>query len=414
MNVLDLKGKTVAFASSGGLDSCTVTRWLVEHDVNVISITADIGQPDEINMEKISERMLASGASKAILIDLKEELASAGVKILQARAIYEGGYWNTTGIARHVTVKGLLRKMKELGINILVHGATGRGNDQVRFSLVANMLNPEVEVYAPWRDHHFIEAFGGRKEMIEYCHNKNIPITASLEKPYSTDSNLLGLTHEAGKLEYLDIPASFVEPVMGVLPVNACDKIEKFEVRFVKGIPEYINGEAVSFVDAFLKTNEIAGRNGIGIGIHAVENRFVGIKSRGVYESPALVLLSACYEFLLQQIIDRRARNFYESISKQLSEQIYQSYFYDLKSQMMLAALKPVIEISNGTIEVELYKGNVSFLKASETPNSLYDPEVASMESVGDFDHKDSTGFIKVLGVGARALNIKGQIKETF
>ncbi|MDE2799477.1 MAG: argininosuccinate synthase, partial [Gemmatimonadota bacterium] len=216
MTLNELREKTVALASSGGLDSCTVTKWLADRGVNVVSLTADIGQPDEENIDDISKRMLACGAREAVLIDLKTDLAEAGIAMLIGQARYEGGYWNTTGIARYVTTRGLLEEMDRRDIDVLAHGATGRGNDQVRFQLVANMLKPSVTVYAPWRDPAFLDIFGGRKEMIDFCNAYNLPITATYEKPYSTDANFLGLTHEAGKLEYLDVAADFIEPGMGV------------------------------------------------------------------------------------------------------------------------------------------------------------------------------------------------------
>ena len=226
MTITDLHGQKVALASSGGLDSCTVTKWLVDRGVDVVSLTADIGQPDETDIDDIRKRMLACGAEEAVLIDLKAELAETAIAMLIGQARYEGGYWNTTGIARHVTTRGLLEEMKQRDINVLAHGATGRGNDQVRFQLVANMLDPRITVYAPWRDHAFLDMFGGRKEMIDFCNGYNLPITATYEKPYSTDANFLGLTHEAGKLEYLDVAADFIEPGMGVFPALAPDKAE--------------------------------------------------------------------------------------------------------------------------------------------------------------------------------------------
>ncbi|MCH8295433.1 argininosuccinate synthase, partial [Candidatus Poribacteria bacterium] len=298
MNVDQLKGKTVGAAVSGGLDSCTITRWLVDNGVNVVCFTADLGQPDEKNIDEIRDRMLACGAQETLMVDAKDALAMAGVKVIQSQAKYEGGYWNTTGIARHVTVKALLPEMKTRGINILSHGCTGRGNDQVRFQLAANMLNPDFSVYAPWRDEAFLERFGGRKEMIDFCKERGLPITATHESPYSTDANLLGLTHEAGRLESLKTPAGFIVPGMGVHPKDAADEVEHFTVSFARGIPVEINGSPVTPLQALLEANRIGGRNGIGIGLHTVENRFVGIKSRGVYESPGMELLGKCYEYL--------------------------------------------------------------------------------------------------------------------
>jgi len=412
MKLDDLKGKTIALAASGGLDSCTVTRWLTDNDVKVLSITADIGQPDEKNIEDIQSRMVASGAIDAVLVDVKEDLAEEAVTMLVAGARYEGGYWNTTGIARHVTTRGLLKEMKNHGVDVLAHGATGRGNDQVRFQLVANMLDPEVDVYAPWRDDAFLGHFGGRREMIAFCEAREIPITATQDKPYSTDANLLGLTHEAGKLESLEVAADFIDPGMGVFPKDAPDQEETFSVRIEKGVPVEVNGEPVDALNALLKANEIGGRNGIGIGIHTVENRFVGIKSRGVYESPGLSLLWECYELILQQVLDRRARRQYDQISAALAEQIYQGYYYDLASQMMRQSLVPVASLLTGTMTVKLYKGTVTFDSSEKVPHSLYSEETASMEAIGDYDHRDSEGFLNVLSVGAKADHSSGQIES--
>ena len=410
MTLNDLRGKTVALASSGGLDSCTVTKWLADRGVQVVSLTADIGQPDEVNIDDIRKRMLACGAKEAALIDLKTDLADAGIAMLIGQTRYEGGYWNTTGMARYVTTRGLLDEMTRRDIDVLAHGATGRGNDQVRFQLVANMCQPGVAVYAPWRDPAFLDMFGGRKEMIDFCNAYDLPITATYEKPYSTDANFLGLTHEAGKLESLDVAADFIEPGMGVLPHRAPDEPELFRVRLNAGRPVQINGADVDALTAILRANEIGGRNGIGIGIHTVENRFVGIKSRGVYESPGLCLLGACYEFLIQQVLDRRARRFYDSISAALAEQIYQGYYCDLATQMMRGALAPVAKLLTGTLTVAAYKGTVLFHSSRDVPHSLYSEETASMEDVGDYDHRDSEGFLNVLGVGAKAQHAAGQI----
>ncbi len=410
MTLNELRGKTVALASSGGLDSCTVTKWLADRGVQVVSLTADIGQPDEVNIDDVRKRMLACGAKEAALIDLKTDLADAGIAMLIGQTRYEGGYWNTTGMARYITTRGLLDEMNRRNIEVLAHGATGRGNDQVRFQLVANMCQPGVAVYAPWRDQAFLDMFGGRKEMIDFCNAYNLPITATYQKPYSTDANFLGLTHEAGKLESLDVAADFIEPGMGVLPHRAPDKPELFSVKLNAGRPVQLNGAAVDAVMAILKANEIGGRNGVGIGIHTVENRFVGIKSRGVYESPGMCLLGACYEFLIQQVLDRRARKFYDSISASLAEQIYQGYYCDLATQMMRGALAPVAKLLTGTITVAAYKGTVLFHSSQDVPHSLYSEETASMEDVGDYDHRDSEGFLNVLGVGAKAQHAAGQI----
>ena len=412
MKVEDIRGKRIALAASGGLDSCTVTRWLADQGVEVVSITADIGQPDEDDIEDIGRRMLACGAVESVILDLKADLAEEAITMLLANAVYEGGYWNTTGLARHVTTQGILQEMQTREIDVLAHGATGRGNDQVRFQLVANMLAPAVKVYAPWRDDAFLEHFGGRREMIAYCQARNLPITATQDKPYSTDANLLGLTHEAGKLENLDVAADFIEPGMGVFPRKGPDRPETFSVTLEAGRPELMNGEPVDAVSAIATANEVAGRHGVGIGIHTVENRFVGIKSRGVYESPGLALLGSCYQFLLQQVLDRRARRFYDTLSSALAEQIYQGYYFDLSSQMMRGALAPVRTLAAGSVTVSVYKGTVTYQSSTAVAHSLYSSELSSMEAIGDYDHRDSEGFLNVLSVSARALNASGQVDE--
>lgn len=412
MNLQDLQDNTVGAAVSGGLDSCTITKWLVDNGVNVVCFTADLGQPDERNVDEIRDRMLACGAKEAVIIDAKDALAEEGIRLIQCQAMYEGGYWNTTGIARHVTVKALLPEMESRGITILTHGATGRGNDQVRFQLATNMLNPNFDVYAPWRDAEFLRQFGGRKEMIDFCEERGLPITATHEKPYSTDANLLGLTHEAGRLESLKTPAGFITPGMGVHPQDAQDDIEHFSVTFARGTPVEINGSPCTPLMSLIEANRIGGRNGVGIGIHTVENRFVGIKSRGVYESPGMELLGKCYEYLLQLILDRRARKLFDGISPIVAEQIYEGYWFDSATQSMLASVNQFTDLASGTITVALYKGNVAFHAAGGVPHSLYSEETASMEDIGDFDHADSEGFLAVLGVGARAAAVAGQTQE--
>lgn len=411
MNVTQLKGQTIAFAASGGLDSCTITRWLTEAGIKVVCITADLAQPDESNFDTIRDRMLACGAIDYIRVPLHDAISRAGLEAIQAQACYEGRYWNTTAIGRHVIVAGMIPVMKQLGIKILSHGSTGRGNDQVRFQLVTNMLAPEFQVYAPWRDDTFLKRFGGRSEMIDYCNERKLPIKATKDAPYSTDANLLGLTHEAGKLESLETSPGFVTPGMGVHPHQAPDKAEKVMIRFEQGIPVRINGKPVSVYQAMTEANLLGGRNGVGICTHLVENRFVGIKSRGVYEAPGMELLGCAYAYLLQLILDRRARELFDSLSLTIAKQIYQGYGYDLASLMARQALAPVTRLVTGTITVLLYKGSVQFESAIDVSHSLYSEANASMEAIGEFNHADSEGFLRVLSVSARALAAARQIE---
>ncbi|MDP9127276.1 MAG: argininosuccinate synthase [Pseudomonadota bacterium] len=410
MNVNDLKGQTIAFAASGGLDSCTITHWLTQQGVKVVAFTADLAQPDETDFSAIEKRMRACGAVDFVGVPLHNEMAAAGIDGIQAQACYEGKYWLTTPLGRQVTTAGILPQMKKRGLKVLGHGATGRGNDQVRFQLITNMLEPSFGVYAPWRDEAFLNRFGGRIQMIEYCEQHGIQVKASREKPYSTDANLLGLTHEGGKLESLQTPAQFVTPEMGVWPKDAPESAEAFSVRFEKGQPVQVNGKAVNAFQAMTLANEVGGRQGIGIGLHLVENRFVGVKSRGVYEAPGMELLGTCYAFLLQLILDRRAREFFAQVSDLTTKQLYQGYWNDVASRMARKAIAETAALVTGTVNVSLYKGGVNYVSTADVPHSLFTND-GSMEAEGSFDHKDSEGFLRVLGVHARALAMTGQIK---
>ena len=404
----ELKDKGVVVlggAVSGGLDSCTVTHWLRSKGFEVRSFTVDLGQPDEESLDAITGRMLGCGASEARIVPGQDALAQAGLKVLQAQARYEGGYWNTTGIARPITVRQILPHLQDADIGVLFHGSTGRGNDQVRFQLSANMLAPEIDVYAPWRDPDFVARFPGRQQMIEYCEANELPIKPARESRYSTDANFLGLTHEAGDLEKVTISPTFVEPGMGVWSWDAPDQAEVVTLRWEEGVPVAVNGERLDVVDVFDLCNRVAGRHGVGIGAHVVENRFVGVKSRGIYEAPGMELLGRTFEFLLQFVLDRRARELFDRLSSFISTQIYQGYWYDLGTTAALAALEPIVRLATGSISVRLYKGNVFFDSAEDTPqampHSLYTDD-SSMEALGTYDHADAEGFLRVLQVSAR------------
>ncbi|MFO0852490.1 MAG: argininosuccinate synthase [Gemmataceae bacterium] len=408
--VADLKGKTVAFAASGGLDSCTVTKWLTEHGVNVVAVTADMAQPDETNFAEVEQRMRASGASEFVAVPLHDMIAEAGLEVIRFQARYEGAYWNTTGIGRHVIVAGMVPVMKKHGITVLGHGATGRGNDQVRFQLCTNMLAPEVTIYAPWRDPAFLARFRGRSEMIDYCTSHKLPIKVTKDAPYSTDANLLGLTHEAGKLEHLTTSPWFVTPGMGVKPQDAPDQPDTVSVRFEAGRPTHLNGKPVTAFQAITQANAVGGKHGVGICSHLVENRFVGIKSRGVYEAPGMELIGSAYAYLLQLVLDRRSRELFDGLSGFVAKQIYQGYGFDLATDMARRALEPVNKLATGTVSLKLYKGQAYFDGATDVPHQLYSEADASMEAIGSFDHADSEGFLRVLQVSARALAAHGQV----
>ena len=408
MNWRELKDSNiihVAGAVSGGLDSCTVTHWLKSKGFSVHCYTVDLGQPDEESLDAVKERMLGSGAESAQIVEGQDALAEAGLKVVQSQARYEGGYWNTTGIARPITVSAMLPEIEAQDIGVLFHGATGRGNDQVRFQLAANTLQPSLHVYAPWRDPEFVQQFPGRQQMLDYCEANDLPIRPSRESRYSTDANFLGLTHEAGDLEDVQISPVFVEPGMGVWPWDAPDRDEIVTIRWEEGVPVTLNGKPLGLVEMFQQANRVAGKHAVGIGTHVVENRFVGVKSRGIYESPGMELLGRSYEYLLQFILDRRARELFDYISGVISLQIYQGYWLDLATTSALAALEPMTRLATGTISVRLYKGSIFFDTAEDTPeampHSLYTDD-SSMEAMGTYDHSDAEGFLKVLGISSK------------
>ena len=413
MNWRELKDKNiniVGTAASGGLDSCTATHWLSGKGFSVHCFTVDLGQPDEESLDGVADRMRACGAEGAYIVPGQADLADAGLKVVQAQARYEGGYWNTTGIARPVAVRAILPELRARGIEVLFHGATGRGNDQVRFQLASNMLDPSLQVYAPWRDPEFVDQFPGRKQLLEYCARHELPIKPAGEAHYSTDANFLGLTHEASDLEDVEVSPGIVEPVMGVWPWDAPDQYEIVSVRWEEGVPVALNGRKMDLVSAFQEANRIAGKHGVGIGTHVVENRFVGVKSRGIYEAPGMELLGRSYEYLLQFILDRRSREFFDLLSGTISVQIYQGYWFDLATTAALAALEPITRLATGTIAVRLYKGDAYFETAEDTPeampHSLYTDD-SSMEAMGSYDHVDAEGFLKVLGVSAKNVGKK-------
>ena len=412
LNWKELKSKSlkIAGAVSGGLDSCTVTHWLSQKGFEIHTYTVDLGQPDEENLDTVKSRMLDCGAKSAQIISGRKELAEAGLKMIQSQAKYEGGYWNTTGIARPITTKLILSSMYNKNIETLFHGATGRGNDQVRFQLASNMLYPNVEVYAPWRDPAFLEEFPGRNEMLDYCISNSLPIKSKSESKYSTDANFLGLTHEAGDLEDVTISPFFVKPGMGVWPWEAEDKYEIISIEWDKGVPVSINGEKLDLVSIFEVSNTIGSKHGVGIGTHVVENRFVGIKSRGIYESPGMEILGKSYEYLLQFILDRRARELFEFLSNTISTQVYQGYWLDLTTSAALDMLNKINYFSTGTIYIRIYKGNIYFEYIEKTENSipysLYTDD-SSMEGIGNYDHFDAEGFVKILGISAKNFGLK-------
>ncbi len=409
MKLSQLKGKTVGVCVSGGLDSKTVTKRLMEEDINVICFSADLAQPDEEDIKDVVRKMDPCGA-ETVLVDLKNEMADACFAAIKANATYDGGYWNTTGIARAVTVQGLIKAMKSRDVNILAHGATGRGNDQMRFERYTRSLAPQMEVYAPWRDADLLEQFPGRSEMADYLAQFDIPAVIGMKKKYSTDANLAGLSHEAEDLESLETSMLIVEPTMGVWAKDAPDTIEEVTIEYVAGEAVVLNGQKLNPFDMMTLANTVGGRNGVGMS-NALENRIIGTKSRGVYEAPGMELLSQGLQNILQATLDRRSTALYQQMSRVISDQFYDGRGFDTATKAAIAAVETLTASATGKVTLGLYKGNVFFVSMTDIDASLYNEEDSSMEASDGLNPESSQGYADILSVEACALAKAGQFK---
>jgi len=408
LSVAALKGKKVGVCVSGGLDSKTVSKRLVEAGVDVLAFSADLGQPDESDIQNVQRRMATCGVD-TVIIDLKAEMAEGCFAIIEAQAKYDGGYWNTTGIGRIVTCHGLVKGMQAKGVDVLAHGATGRGNDQMRFERYTNVLAPSMLVYAPWRDPELLKEFPGRTEMAEYLKGFGIEAFVGPKKKYSTDANLAGLSHEAEDLESVETPMLIVDPEMGVWPADAPDKIEEVVLEFTKGRCTKLNGKAMTPVEVIREANAIGGRNGLGIA-HALENRIIGTKSRGVYEAPGMELLGRGLEYVYQAVLDRRAATLFSYLSKLISDQVYDGRWFDPATVAARAAIKTLSDKASGTVKVGCYKGNIFFKSLTDVPASLYNEADSSMEASDGLNPVSSQGYAEVQSVEAKSLARAGQI----
>lgn len=407
-SIHELKGKKVGLCVSGGLDSRTVARRLKDDGVDLICFTADLAQPDEMDINDIPKRMAACNV-ETVIVDLKDIIADFCFDVIKTQAKYDGGYWNTTGLARAVTVFGLIPAMKQKRCTVLAHGATGRGNDQIRFERYTKILAPEMAVYAPWRDPILLKEFPGRKQMAEFLSKAGIETDSQPSKRYSTDANLAGLSHEAEDLESLETPSTIVQPTMGVWPHLAPEEKEIFTVSFNEGYAVSLNGEPVTPLQAMQLANEIGGRNGIGIK-NALENRIIGTKSRGVYESPGMELLGFCLEQVYQAILDRRSFLLFSHLSRTIANQIYDGRYFDPVTQAAKKGIDYFSRYASATVAVELYKGNIYFNSLTNCPTSLYNMDDSSMEASEGLNPVSSQGFIEVQNVEAISLARSGQI----
>ena len=397
--------KSCVLAYSGGLDTSVILGWLQDQGYEVHAVYVDLGQPCE-DREEIMQKARNGGAVSSRLIDAREEMCrDFAFPVLAWQAKYEQIYLLGTSIARPLISKVCLQVAKEVGATAYAHGATGKGNDQCRFQLAAEALDPTIEMIAPWRIKEFREAFPGRTELIDYCNNKNIPVKASAAKPYSSDENVLHISYEAGDLEELDVNGvELVEFGMGVSPQEAPDASESVTIGFESGVPTALNGAELNALEMVESLNEIAGRNGIGR-IDMVENRFVGMKSRGVYESPGMTVLYDALMYIEQLAMDRDLSHLRDRLAPEVAEMVYYGFWYTPKMDALLSFIKEAQKPVTGEVTLKLYKGNISVDKRS-SPNSLYDAEIATMEGGGSYNQDDAEGFLRIQGLPSRVQGV--------
>jgi argininosuccinate synthase len=388
----------VVLAYSGGLDTSVILKWLIEKDYEVIAFVADVGQNE--NFEEVRKKAMMLGASKVIISDLKREFIEGYVlKAIMANAIYEDRYLLGTALARPLIAKTQIEVAKQEGANAVAHGATGKGNDQVRFELCYYALMPGVRVISPWKDREFLTQFKGRTDLLKYASEKKIPVKASIDKPYSEDENLMHISHEAGVLEdpMYTLHKSMLAKM--VMPQDAPDKETRIVVHFKNGLPfKVVNKEdGTTKEDAyemFVYLNELAGKNGIGL-LDMVENRFVGIKSRGVYETPAATVLHIAHKDIEGIAMDREVMRLVNMLTPKFAEIIYNGFWFSPEMDFLMAAIEKSQELIDGSVHLCLYKGNV-IIEGRESPSSLYNEKLSSMDIDGGFDQTDSKGFIKI------------------
>jgi argininosuccinate synthase len=410
---LKANGDVVGICVSGGLDSKTVALKLRHAGVQVKCFTADIGQPDEDDISDVVKKMDPCGV-KTWIVDLKTEIAEAAFECVAAQATYDGGYWQSTGLGRYVTVRGLIKKMREEGVTVLAHGCTGRGNDQVRFERYVNVIDPSFNVYAPWRDPELLTEFPGRSEMLAYLQKHGIghQIVSQTAKRYSTDANICGLSNEAEDLESIETAMTIVNPVMGVWPKDAPDVQEDVVLKFKGGRCVAINGKEMEPLQVLEAANKIAGRNGIGIS-HALENRILGTKSRGVYEAPGMELLGKCLTYVYQAVLDRRSTGLFSQLSSHISDQIYDGRYFDPSTRTAITGVWGLAEAADGTVKVGLYKGHMHFLALTECPHSIYFEADSSMEASSGLNPVSSQGYLEVSSVEAKSMAKAGLIETS-
>ena len=387
------KIEKVVLAYSGGLDTSAILKWIRKnYDCEVITMTADLGQGEEL--DGLEEKALNTGASKAFVVDLREEFVADYVfPMFRANAVYEGGYLLGTSIARPLIARKLVEIALAEGAQAVAHGATGKGNDQVRFELSTLALAPHLKTIAPWREWDL----NSRSQLLAFCQENGIPVPVSREKPYSCDRNLLHLSFEGGELED---PWSEPGPgtyVMSVNPEQAPDAPEEITLEFEQGNPVVLNGERLSPAGMLAALNALGGRHGIGR-LDIVENRFVGMKSRGVYETPGGTILQRAHRDLEGICMDRELLHLRDSLIPRYAEMVYNGYWFAPEREALQALMDKAQETVTGTVRLKLYKGGVYPL-ARKSLYSLYNPALATFEKDEIYNQADAAGFIRLNGL---------------
>jgi len=401
--------KKVVLAYSGGLDTSVIVKWLIEtYQCEVIAFAADVGQKEELT--GLRKKAIKTGASKIYIDDLREEFARDFVfPALRANAIYEGTYLMGTSLARPLIAKRQVEIARMEGADAVCHGATGKGNDQVRFELTYIALDPSIRIISAWKDENWI--FDSRKSMLDYAEKHNIPVPlVTREKPYSSDRNLLHISHEGGILEdpWAEAPEDIF--VLTVSPEAAPDKATYVEVDFECGNPVAVNGKKMSPARLMDFLNQIAGANGIGR-VDMVENRFVGMKSRGVYETPGGTVLWAAHRAVESITMDREVMLVRDSLIPRYSQLVYNGFWYSPEMKVLQKMVDESQDNVTGTARIKLYKGN-SIVVGRKSPYSLYHEDLATFEEDTVYDQKDATGFIRLNGLRLRIQSAQRKVKR--
>lgn len=382
--------KKIVLAYSGGLDTSVILVWLKEtYKCPVIAYAADLGQGDEL--DDIQKKAIATGAEDVIIEDLKEEFVKDFVwPALRANAVYESGYLLGTSLARPLIAMKQVEVARKLGADAVSHGATGKGNDQVRFEMAYMALEPGLKIIAPWR----IWDFKGREDLVEYARSRNIPIPVTKEKPYSSDRNLLHISFEGGILEDIRKEPDEDMFVMSVSPEAAPDKTTYLEIEFKNGNPVAVDGKAMSPADLLAHMNNLGGQNGIGR-VDLVENRYVGMKSRGVYETPGGTILRIAHQAMESITMDREVMHLRDGLVPRYAEMIYNGYWFSPEREMLQSLMDETQKKVAGSVRLKLYKGNCTTV-GRKSDNSLYDPDYATFEGEDVYNQKDAEGFIRL------------------